>query len=85
MSLNQRFTTEFSPCTPSAPHSRDLSIQTARPSDEKSVYWKSVRPSLMRSSLHTAFDFFSYRLDLPNGLSLWVGTRVGSSRRRPGT
>ena len=28
MSLNQRLTTEFSPCTPSAPQSRDLSIQT---------------------------------------------------------
>ena len=32
MSLNQRLTTEFSPCTPSAPQSRDLSIQTFRPS-----------------------------------------------------
>ena len=31
MSLNQRLTTEFSPCTPSAPQSRDLSIQTFRP------------------------------------------------------
>src|SRR5271163_5094568 len=28
MSLNQRITTEFSPCIPSAPHFRDLSIQT---------------------------------------------------------
>ena len=30
MSLNQRITTEFSPCTPSAPQFRDLSIQTFR-------------------------------------------------------
>ena len=30
MSLNQRITTEFSPCTPSAPQFRDLSIQTYR-------------------------------------------------------
>jgi hypothetical protein len=28
MSLNQRVTAEFSTCTPSAPHARDLSIQT---------------------------------------------------------
>ena len=33
MSLNQRLTTEFSPCTPSAPQSRDLSIQTIRQLD----------------------------------------------------
>ena len=33
MSLNQRITTEFSPCTPSAPQFRDLSIQTFRPVD----------------------------------------------------
>ena len=30
MSLNQRITAEFSPCTPSAPQTRDLSIQTIR-------------------------------------------------------
>jgi hypothetical protein len=30
MSLNQRVTAEFSTCTPSAPHARDLSIQTYR-------------------------------------------------------
>ena len=37
MSLNQRLTTEFSPCTPSAPQSRDLSIQTNRSSDKARV------------------------------------------------
>ena len=34
MSLNQRVTAEFSTCTSSAPHARDLSIQTYRPNDE---------------------------------------------------
>jgi hypothetical protein len=34
MSLNQRATAEFSTlCTPSAPHSRDLYIQTSRTSE----------------------------------------------------
>ena len=32
MSLNQQVIAEFSPCTPSAPQLRDLSIQTIRPS-----------------------------------------------------
>jgi hypothetical protein len=32
MSLNQQVIAEFSPCTPSAPQLRDLSIQTFRPS-----------------------------------------------------
>jgi hypothetical protein len=31
MSLNQRVTAEFSTCTPSAPPTADLSIQTIRP------------------------------------------------------
>jgi hypothetical protein len=31
MSLNQRVTAEFSTCTPSAPPTADLSIQTLRP------------------------------------------------------
>ena len=31
MSLNQQVIAEFSPCTPSAPQLRDLSIQTFRP------------------------------------------------------
>jgi hypothetical protein len=31
MSLNQRVTAEFSTCTPSAPPTADLSIQTSRP------------------------------------------------------
>jgi hypothetical protein len=30
MSLNQQVIAEFSPCTPSAPQTRDLSIQTSR-------------------------------------------------------
>ena len=30
MSLNQQVIAEFSPCTPSAPQTRDLSIQTNR-------------------------------------------------------
>jgi hypothetical protein len=30
MSLNQQVIAEFSPCTPSAPQLRDLSIQTFR-------------------------------------------------------
>ena len=30
MSLNQQVIAEFSPCTPSAPQLRDLSIQTSR-------------------------------------------------------
>jgi hypothetical protein len=30
MSLNQQVIAEFSPCTPSAPQLRDLSIQTIR-------------------------------------------------------
>jgi hypothetical protein len=33
MSLNQQLIAEFSPCTPSAPQLRDLSIQTLRPSE----------------------------------------------------
>jgi hypothetical protein len=33
MSLNQQVIAEFSPCTPSAPQLRDLSIQTFRPSE----------------------------------------------------
>jgi hypothetical protein len=37
MSLNQRVTAEFSTCTPTAPHSRDLSIQTSRTNEEKRV------------------------------------------------
>ncbi len=39
MSLNQRVTAEFSTCTPSAPPTADLSIQTIRPE----------RPHLLRS------------------------------------
>ena len=31
MSLNQRVTAEFSTCTPSAPPTADLSIQTVHP------------------------------------------------------
>ena len=37
MSLNQQVIAEFSPCTPSAPQLRDLSIQTSRPSDDERV------------------------------------------------
>ena len=33
MSLNQQVIAEFSPCTPSAPQLRDLSIQTFRPGE----------------------------------------------------
>src|SRR5271163_585685 len=45
MSLNQRITTEFSPCIPSAPHFRDLSIQTTRPceaSSDSGECWKGT-------------------------------------------
>ena len=37
MSLNQQVIAEFSPCTPSAPQLRDLSIQTSRPSALRSM------------------------------------------------
>jgi hypothetical protein len=37
MSLNQRATAEFSTCTPSAPPTADLSIQTDRPSALRSM------------------------------------------------
>ena len=42
MSLNQKVIAEFSPCTPSAPQLRDLSIQTYRPSGEKRVFYEQV-------------------------------------------
>jgi hypothetical protein len=44
MSLNQQVIAEFSPCTPSAPQLRDLSIQTYRPSDEKGGAGKEHKP-----------------------------------------
>jgi hypothetical protein len=37
MSLNQQVIAEFSPCTPSAPQLRDLSIQTYRFLDELAI------------------------------------------------
>jgi hypothetical protein len=37
MSLNQRVTAEFSTCTPSAPPTADLSIQTIRTSNGRMV------------------------------------------------
>ena len=37
MTLNQRVTAEFSTCTPSAPPTADLSIQTDRPSALRSM------------------------------------------------
>ena len=51
MSLNQQVIAEFSPCTPSAPQLRDLSIQTIRTGARK-VGWSQpvdATPSDMNS------------------------------------
>jgi nitroreductase len=49
MSLNQRITTEFSPCTPSAPQFRDLSIQTFRPGGSLSTVSERAELEQVRS------------------------------------
>ena len=51
MSLNQQVIAEFSPCTPSAPQLRDLSIQTCRPSANFRIADFSVNVAQVLSSV----------------------------------
>jgi hypothetical protein len=68
MSLNQQVIAEFSPCTPSAPQLRDLSIQTLRPSDEKGGIGTNTLRSQWLDSIGSSSTNFNVR---SQATSLW--------------
>jgi hypothetical protein len=51
MSLNQQVIAEFSPCTPSAPQLRDLSIQTFRPCGSHSIVGECIGEWVLKKSV----------------------------------
>ncbi len=78
MSLNQQVIAEFSPCTPSAPQLRDLSIQTTHPCETRALSMSDL--AIIRSLRMTSLSELIPKQRVHNSMS-----REGPPKPKPPT